>query len=904
MIFFFFLFFLFPLSFSANLFSDQAVTQSWKIIQLGPIQQIIWINKTKLIVVSKESIGSVSNQGSIVWRQVHDIPFLSEKKKREEKEKEKEKNEKNENEYRIEWINEVIIVSGGNHVYGRRIDGALIWEMEGRLGSKDVMIVENEIVKVDVGSGEVEWKVNGSGNVLWVWRGKQEIVVLEKFKEQYLVLVINAADGQISKRIELELFGVMQKPIFQGSWILWKIGDWLHFYSLETLTSGSFEVCAGLLQSVAAIGYSDVVYVVVGHKFVRLVLNPAPKGRENITIEILEVIASGHLPFFMVAEHRGEFFYASVQITGTSLNLKLPNGTTSTVSLHGNANIAKVFFSISGKTKPVYRSLILLDDHSLVYFEDSVLRYIREESLASVIDAKFLPISKQVEFTSFPSYFERLTLHLSLISASVKSLFEGFIRETAAIFEKLNEKITNDPSLAKNLITKASGEQQFRQLLVVLTRVGKLFGLFSDNGAIQWSLLLPLSFSDRNLWSFSLFEIHETLFVVANHANFTSLLFTVSKDGALLNHQFLKFVLVDSLVLNNVLIGIDQLNQVHQLAGTLSDSPVAYYYFANKFQNSISGFKIDTNKFKLVPVWSYSFSETELIVEIAELKRDPINSAIRRSGAAYLRKYLAPGLIAVATSLTSKTGEVGLNIFLIDSISGRVLTKVFKKGFVAPVKMLLAENFLVIHAFSQKNARYEVAVIEFVLPQNPLSFWDAFHGIVPDIYSVWNASLPIILQQSYVFYSAVNTLGITSTNLGITNKQILFGLSSGKILALDRNWLDPTRVPQPREEDKEEGMIPYRADLPHLGTDMITHIHQIAKLRKIITQHAGSESSSLVFAFGLDLFFSRITPVGGFDVLNDDFNYPMLLLTVFSMLFVVIWIRVALKDKENTDLWK
>ena len=44
-------------------------------------------------------------------------------------------------------------------------------------------------------------------------------------------------------------------------------------------------------------------------------------------------------------------------------------------------------------------------------------------------------------------------------------------------------------------------------------------------------------------------------------------------------------------------------------------------------------------------------------------------------------------------------------------------------------------------------------------------------------------------------------------------------------------------------------------------------------MRGIHTSSAGLESTSLVLAYGLDLYFTRVTPSKLFDVLKEDFDY-------------------------------
>lgn len=67
---------------------------------------------------------------------------------------------------------------------------------------------------------------------------------------------------------------------------------------------------------------------------------------------------------------------------------------------------------------------------------------------------------------------------------------------------------------------------------------------------------------------------------------------------------------------------------------------------------------------------------------------------------------------------------------------------------------------------------------------------------------------------------------------------------------------------------------------------------------------SGLESTSLVFVYGLDLFYTRVTPSGTFDILKDDFDYVlialvMVVLVVASVLCKRIWRYSSLKQAWN-----
>jgi hypothetical protein len=81
----------------------------------------------------------------------------------------------------------------------------------------------------------------------------------------------------------------------------------------------------------------------------------------------------------------------------------------------------------------------------------------------------------------------------------------------------------------------------------------------------------------------------------------------------------------------------------------------------------------------------------------------------------------------------------------------------------------------------------------------------------------------------------------------------------------------------------EEGLVRY---LPNLDFDpkwYLTHKREVLGIRNILTSPAVLESTSLVFAYGHDVFGTRVSPSFTFDVLGKDFNKVQMLLTVVAL---------------------
>ncbi len=64
------------------------------------------------------------------------------------------------------------------------------------------------------------------------------------------------------------------------------------------------------------------------------------------------------------------------------------------------------------------------------------------------------------------------------------------------------------------------------------------------------------------------------------------------------------------------------------------------------------------------------------------------------------------------------------------------------------------------------------------------------------------------------------------------------------------------------------------------------------------------ESTSLIAAYGLDVFITRRSPSNNFDVLSDAFNKPFLVITMATIFIAVIYTSKKIKDSNFKKAWK
>lgn len=75
----------------------------------------------------------------------------------------------------------------------------------------------------------------------------------------------------------------------------------------------------------------------------------------------------------------------------------------------------------------------------------------------------------------------------------------------------------------------------------------------------------------------------------------------------------------------------------------------------------------------------------------------------------------------------------------------------------------------------------------------------------------------------------------------------------------------------------------------------------VDNIRGIHTAPAGLESTSLVLVYGLDLFYTRVTPSKMFDVLKEDFDY-IFISGVLSALILVSFLCGKFASMKNLKM--
>ncbi|KAH7293959.1 hypothetical protein KP509_28G050000 [Ceratopteris richardii] len=600
-----------------------------------------------------------------------------------------------------------------------------------------------------------------------------------------------------------------------------------------------------------------------------------------------------------------------------------------------------------------FRVLVVAEDSSLSLLQQGEMVWNREDGLASIIEASTAELPLEKEGVSVARVEHSLLEWLKGHWLKLKTALMVASVEEAAAVQALRLKSTDKTKMSRD-------HNGFRKLLVVLTKTGKLYTLHTGDGRIVWSSFISgFRRSGGKLTMLKLLPwqvphkhaMHENpVFLVAakvasEENKFGLLAWVDAYSGMEINSVRLTYFIEQIIPLpltdgaeQRLHIIIDDHANAHLFPATdeslqifLEHAQSTYFYMTDKEKGTITGFAVkgpqtasplspsDGVLFRSQQLWTIMFpSDTERIVTTATRRVDEVvhTQAKILTNQDVLYKYLNKNTLFVATIAPSGAEAFGetspeenwLVVYIIDTITGRILYRLKHSGMCGPVHAVFSENWIVYHYFNVRAHRFEYSVIEMydrnrIDNKNMLQFMLGKDNATATLSSYSHVDLDV-KTQSYFFSHSIKALTVTSTARGITGKQILVGSVGDQILALDKRFFDPRRTAEPTQAEKEDGIIPLTDAIPILPQFYLSHAYRVEGLRGIITVPAGLESTSLVFAYGVDLFYTHTAPSRIYDSLTGEFNYALLLITIFALLIAIIISWILSERKELKEKWK
>jgi len=368
--------------------------------------------------------------------------------------------------------------------------------------------------------------------------------------------------------------------------------------------------------------------------------------------------------------------------------------------------------------------------------------------------------------------------------------------------------------------------------------------------------------------------------------------------------------------------------EVQQLAAETADT--LFHYEVDTSEQVVQGFALSKNEQghadKLLRLWNLELGGVgeKVLAAVVPEHREWDHVPVHIKGdATILYKYINKNLLAVATE-DSRGNATFLNLYVVDSVTGHVLHQGHIAGGSGPVHLVACDNWVIMHYRNPKRTRFEITVVELFQAKADDGPWDIIfgggHG-ANVTKSAHHLDMPVPLQQTYIFPTGVSAIGVTATLKGITPRSIIMALTTDHVFTLPKDLLNPRRpypqvgavaagakkkssVPAQFAPTKEEALPPYVALLPVKPTDILTHSHSTSLIEGIISSPSALESTSLVFGYGLDVFFTPVQSAKAYDVLSPGFNYVFLYLSVGVVLVSWAITSVVASKRALQDRWK
>lgn len=605
-------------------------------------------------------------------------------------------------------------------------------------------------------------------------------------------------------------------------------------------------------------------------------------------------------------------------------------------------------------TSVAYRMLIVSDDGSIHFFKEDSIAWNREESLTHATEVEFLDLPEKKLWTQEVDELDEQSEESETISP-----FARYVRRLMNHIEQLKDFpdylityvqrfATGNYSVDPSPMTKAKTSLYrdtfgFRKLLIFMTRT-KLVALDTSNkGQIVWSRYFGGTKSEfqkifvvrsstvkyppvivaigvqKNLDKGNITRLFRLNALtgedfITDHEIVTHTEDNISFSIPTIAHRIFKLPVEEPDERTHIIALLDEDLKLHIYPNHKS-SLKAFQKFSASFYftlsdgiggKSLNGYKVAIEKisqpFSISRLWKLNFPEGNTIVAIGHKPNHEKVASLGRvlGNRSVLYKYLNPHIVAVATLSPSTS----LDFYLIDTIKGSILYHAVHDNVSPshPVQIIQVENTIMYHFWSEDQEKqekgYKVVVCDLYESEKPDERFDNLN------FTSFANERPHVNAQAFMFPYGVRTIGVTTTKNGIPIREFLFALDTYQVFGLSKRFLDPRRPQRTlTSEDKEEMLIPYEPTIPDNKKFILSYNLPIYGIRQIATSPALLESTSLVLAYGLDLWFTREAPSKTFDVLSEDFSKGTLLATILGLVVGILITKPPVRRKNINSRW-
>ncbi|ORY60507.1 uncharacterized protein BCR38DRAFT_373913 [Pseudomassariella vexata] len=589
-------------------------------------------------------------------------------------------------------------------------------------------------------------------------------------------------------------------------------------------------------------------------------------------------------------------------------------------ALHGVSEVIK-----KSEDSFAVRTAIVTDSDDWTLIRNGEVAWTRFEGLSGAVVATWAEIPESEDLAKTldaEAHSNPLSAYIHRVKRHVNDLqyLPAFLQSIPG--RLLSSIVGSDILKSDTALTRDSFG--FNKLVVLATRRGKLYGLDAGNqGHIVWSKTARETPSTKP-WDVKVIHADDTKgFVTVRGANGEYIIVrsdtgkTVESMPAGMWPPLQSAALVDSAAGPWLLpIGIN---------GKIGEIPLQWApkqtVVVRSGSNELWGVTFepkDDQQAIEVPAWSFTPPAGQNIVNVATRStHDPVASIGRVLGDRSVKyKYLNPNTIVVS-AIDEKAAS--LSVYLLDSVSGQILNFATYEG-VDPnkeVTCVINENWFACSFFGQymiRDAQAQSSLKGYQLVITDLYDSDLTNDRGPQVFSSLDPVdtptgpiLPSAVSKTFIVSGPINALAVTQTRQGITTRQLLaYAPNDHSIVGIPRQVIEPRRPVgrDPTPAELEEGLSKYSPVIELDSRMMITHQRDVIGVEKIITAPAILESTSLVCAYGIDIFGTRVAPSFAFDILGKGFNKVSLVGTVIALSIGVLALGPMVRKKQINMRWQ
>ena len=593
-----------------------------------------------------------------------------------------------------------------------------------------------------------------------------------------------------------------------------------------------------------------------------------------------------------------------------------------------------------GGTKFSIRSVLALTtgDWELVRNGESV--WVRPEGLSEIEAATFVDnpagedlaqeLAVEGQYNPVSAYLHRLRRHIKELQYLPGFLHDQYVSLNAAL---------HGEDVSGGIMRVRRDKFGFNKIVIVATKHGRVAAFDTAyHGRVLWSIQ-AVKLGPGEIWDVLSIETEEGSAIV--RAAKGEFLCVETSSGKIIHYQ--KGSLLDGLYTSVPVTnayGRQTPVPIHA-DGIPGEIPKADFgdgiVLVTKGSGTVRGWNLSTGR-KPSLAWQFVPFSGEAVVQVKHRPgRDPVASIGKALGDRnVLYKYLNPNLLLVtATNAVTSTAT----FYLVDSVSGATLYSMTHSDvdLSQPISSSIFENFLAYSLFStitsqdplqldqQKLKSHQLVVSElfespFPNDRGPLGPSPNFSSRQPNFSTEPPAEYPHVISQTFLTPSPISHMSTTSTLQGITPRSLLCVVPPmNNIFSIPLYLLDSRRPVgrDPTSAEAEEGLVRYHAILDFDPKWSLNHKREFLGLSDVITSPSLLESTSLIFAFGgHDIFGTRVSPIGGFDLLGKGFSKFQLVATVtalalgttilapmvrFSPFLCYLYLTLGCGEKPKTD---